>query len=212
MSPLPQRRKSAEELAKLRADLGIPSADTSATPAAPPPRNAPQLPASLAPPATAQPPWPAKAVRSLRRSERLPVSPEQTRQRQQSSMPTYRHTEEQLQEIRRLNAIHNLTPTPPDFRMAAAPFWWLIPAYTFAIAGIALSFPQINDAILPFGSGMVTKFVVVVVAELFALAFAGFIFVRRFYSRHHSAILVVIASFTLLLAFFHFFPNFQHGS
>lgn len=96
MSPLPQHRKSAEEIAKLRETLGVPGAaarDETLAPfpelpasiaapvqaAAPPVAPAPPLP----PPTLQDPPAPqesfphqaAKQVRSLKRAERIPILP-----------------------------------------------------------------------------------------------------------------------------------------
>ncbi len=83
---LPQRKKSADEIAKLRESFGIPG-DPAGNPAPapaisgePPPPAAqaiphlePELPPPTAPPAQA--PRELKPVRSLRRSERIPVLP-----------------------------------------------------------------------------------------------------------------------------------------
>jgi hypothetical protein len=96
MSPLPQHRKSAEEIAKLRETLGVPGPDPSEETLAP----FPELPASIVAPVPApvapvapvpplvpltlpEPPPPqapihspvAKQVRSLKRAERIPILP-----------------------------------------------------------------------------------------------------------------------------------------
>ena len=87
MSLLPQRKKSAEEIAQLRESLGIggPTPDATESPAAetapapevqysPPEPAIPQeTPPALAPPGKE----PAKPVHSLKRSERVPVLPVQ---------------------------------------------------------------------------------------------------------------------------------------
>lgn len=229
MSQLPQRRKSAEELAKLRENLGMPAeAPVPFSPENPlppmPPRRGdhrqqnPPAPPTPDLPAPSPAPRPAKAVRSLRRSERLPLPERHTPARSAfSALPATRHNEAELNEIRRLNAIHNLNPTPPDFRMAAASLLWIIPGYVFAFGGAAFAIPQIyllHPYTMMPGDGfhLMHPLSIVIAGEVLALAIAALIFYRRFYSRHHSAILAGIVFFTLVFAFLHFFPKLTHGS
>lgn len=102
---LPQRRKSAEEIAKLRESMGIPGAAVPAPPASE--ESAPAAPAKPDSPAPA--PAPPKPVRSLRKSEQkveeqvrvaVPLS--------SAGIPLRRRSEEELMEMRRQQI------TPPD--------------------------------------------------------------------------------------------------
>jgi hypothetical protein len=121
---LPQRRKSAEEIAKLRESMGIPGAvDPAAQPAAPAgdAAVADQVAAAplaagpaMVPPLTeALPPAAAKPVRSLRKSERqvvarkVPVAASGV-----AGIPVRRRGDDELIEMRRIQA------TPPDKSIA----------------------------------------------------------------------------------------------
>lgn len=153
---LPQRRKSAEEIAKLRESLGIPGEaqeESTATdePAAeaPAPEPADDAPAELVEGATSSTDLPApkpalieaekpqsaipqRRVRSLRKSEQKPVelSPVKT----ENGIPVRRHDERELMEIRRIQA------TPPDQAIAhvqnlLAPRPLVILGYLFPFTG-----------------------------------------------------------------------------
>jgi hypothetical protein len=151
---LPQRRKSAEEIAKLRESLGIPGEAQEETeeadvaidqPAAAPtsveePEE--ELPATSSAPQRPEkeelqqksPVPPARKVRSLRKSEQKPVelSPVETK----SGIPVRRHDERELMEIRRIQA------TPPDKSIAyiqhlAAPWPLVVLGYLFPLVGAA---------------------------------------------------------------------------
>src|SRR5688572_16013308 len=109
---LPQRRKSAEEIAKLRESLGIPDEEAAI--------ESPAADASSADPAkedaavapipetseTEKPSLPSRKVRSLRKSEQKPV--ELSRVETKNGIPVRRHDDRELVEIRRIQA------TPPD--------------------------------------------------------------------------------------------------
>lgn len=106
---LPQRRKSAEEIAKLRESMGIPGAAVPAPPASE--ESAQAAPAKPDSPAPA--PAPPKPVRSLRKSEQkteervrpaVPLS--------STGIPLRRRSEEELMEMRRQQI------TPPDQSIA----------------------------------------------------------------------------------------------
>lgn len=270
MSLLPQRKKSAEEIAKLRESLGIPGSpipseeipaspaeapaeteiiDTilpdsheatlvhppEAIPLAPLPTTAvpasgpkpvhslkrsermPSLPVDEAPPeepaiATTAPlpvqaPLPAasrapKPVRSLKKSEQAPISvpapiadPSPT-----SKIPFHRHSDEELNEIRRREALALLQTHVPNPNLFPAHLGLVIPGYLLAVAGASCfyfyGFPLAATAACA-GS---------------ALAIAAFIFLRRPISRHHAAFIAVIAIFVIIFGALHFFPQLQHAT
>lgn len=153
---LPQRRKSAEEIAKLRESLGIPgetqeetdetdnSVDSPVTEAPSDSSEEVQdeepVAAAAAPQVSEQEqeaerrPAPARRVRSLRKSEQKPV--ELSRVETKDGIPVRRHDERELMEIRRIQA------TPPDKSIAyiqhlAAPWPLVVLGYLFPLAGAA---------------------------------------------------------------------------
>lgn len=117
---LPQRRKSAEEIAKLRESMGIPGAIApQAEPADPGDRLDGAEPVDggegLKSRAVAEalPPSVAKPVRSLRKSERMPENRERPAvPLSPAGIPLRRRSEEELMEMRRQQA------TPPDQSIA----------------------------------------------------------------------------------------------
>lgn len=151
---LPQRRKSAEEIAKLRESLGIPGetqeeAETAEdcvvdTPAA----ESPSVSAkkedeghtveSTAQPkpskAEEKPTAPARQVRSLRKSQQKPV--EFSKVETKNGIPVRRHDDRELMEMRRIQA------APPDtaityMQQLAAPWPLVILGYLFPLIGAA---------------------------------------------------------------------------
>jgi hypothetical protein len=97
---LPQRRKSAEEIAKLRESMGIPGATAPEVPAAPEAPAEPEPPPP--PPTTARIRPEAKPVRSLRKSERAPVVLRSPDLRDDAAIPIRRKSERELMELRRI--------------------------------------------------------------------------------------------------------------
>ncbi|QJE97752.1 hypothetical protein [Luteolibacter luteus] len=138
---LPERRKSAEEIAKLREAMGVPGAapgDPEEVPApqaevpfqAPLPEETPQTPAAETKPAATVPaarsetrtPAPSepeearrpinKSVRSLRKSEQGPVTTSTLPRTGTVVLPAHRHSDRELMELRRTQA------APPDQSIA----------------------------------------------------------------------------------------------
>lgn len=263
MSPIPQRRKTAQELAELRDSLGIPAAAPKpftgheyqppdlprggipAPPVRPAPEKSASLPALPAagnarispsvskPAAISQPvvvpthavpqletpaafaPRPTKQVRSLKRSERLPVtliSPADTGVSGSSDLPAHRHSEAQLNEIRRQAAIGNLgNAPPPDFRFAPSNPLWIITGYMLALAAALICTRPVFHSLFPAATRL-HPLATAGVLDALALAVAAGIFLRRFYSRHHAAIILIIVAFTLVFASIHYIPILRHGS
>ena len=247
MSLLPQRKKTPEEIAKLRESLGVPGApaDTTEAPAAVdtiipapheaavvhpgppasvdptpspvsrgpkpthslkrsertpsgPVENPPAAPSTVAEPVAEQVP---KLVRSLKKSEQGPVSqPDPTAtSRLDSKIPFHRHSDQELSEIRRREALA-MMQARPNPKLAVAHPALLAPGYILAIAGASCfyfyEFPMEATA----------------ACAAAALLIAGFIFLRRPISRHHAAFIAVIALFVIVFGALHYFPHLQHAT
>ena len=264
MSRLPQRKKSSEEIAKLRESLGItdpsPADGLPAEIETPEPVDAkisPALPAAhkisepAVAPALAPIPMPEisepKPVRSLKRSERIPVlpvddqelldyvlkqavapeipvtpplpvahGPKQVRSLRKSeqvplpadyrhepppdsNLPFHRHSEKEISEIRRQEAIAMLAPAVHPLSRHAHPAQ-VVPGYLTALAG-ALCF-YYYELELPY----------TLVCVVLALLFAAFIFFKKPLSRHHAAFIAVAALFVIVFGALHYFPTLRHGT
>lgn len=249
MSLLPQRKKSPEEIAKLRESLGVPGISPEAEQAPPPaetiaPAEAAAMPETIAParsePAVAHPPEPvphgpkpvhslkrservlaqpveepvvaekspppatppraAKTVRSLRKSERVPIVPAATAGPSSEPNPRFhRHSDKELKEIRRRDALAMMNPVANP-KLAVAHPALLIPGYLSAVSGSAcFYFYEFPMAATASCSGA-------------ALLIAGFVFLRRPISRHHAAFIAVIALFVLIFGTLHFFPHLRNAT
>ncbi len=211
MSPLPQRKKSSEEIAKLRESLGISGISPEETTAAT---------AIAAPPVEAAPRPARKQVHSLKRSERNPDAPSAapqipklectprksfqgriaTPEVTDSKLPVHRHSDQELNEIRRREAIAMLATAKPDPRLAVAHPMLLVPGYLLACAG-ALCF---YDYQFPLNAAAS--------CAAAALLIAAFVCVRRPISRHHAAFIAVITLFVIIFGALHYFPHLQHAT
>jgi hypothetical protein len=239
MSPLPQRKKSSEEIVRLRESLGIPGTvlheDGPAQQTGPPvdtivpanheatvvhenapaelPKPAPQLvhtfkrseriaaereipapaPTSAAP--SAREP---KPVRSLRKSGQEPSAP-QPETPQDSPLPHQRHSDREIAEIRRREAL-SLMNARPNAKLFPAHPGIIIPGYLSAITGAAgFHFYQ-------FPIAATLAFVV------FSLAVAALIGIRKPMSRHHAAFISVISLFVIVFGTLHYFPQLRHAT
>ena len=267
MSLLPQRKKSAEEIAKLRESLGItgPSPEgeapaeiemaapvdakiSRAEAAVPVAQNIP-VPAPTAPlaPIPAPEAHEPKPVRSLKRSERIPVlpvddkelldyvmqqavapeipvtpplpvahAPKQVRSLRKSEqvplpvdyrpepppdskLPFHRHSEQEINEIRRQEAIAMLAPAVHP-RSLTAHRVLVIPGYLFALGGAVCFYCY--ELPLPY-----TLACVVV-----ALLIAAFIFFKKPLSRHHAAFISVAVLFVIVFGTLYYFPQLNYGT
>jgi hypothetical protein len=254
MSLLPQRKKSAEEIAKIRESFGLPgdalagSAAELATaeeepqeehhyetrPASPPSRPAEvDLSASfIATPHTPRPvhslrksesigqatqpeltqlsdahaaPDPSsgpqrRPLKSLRKSEQGPLpSARIASQASASNLPQHRHSEREIEQLRRQTILQNQAPTIHPAALTVH-FSLLIIAYLGAlIAAISYHFYDVFIAI--------PACLIVI-----SLMIAGFIFFKKPASRHHAAFLAAIAGFVIIFGAFHYFPQLIHGS
>ena len=218
---LPPRKKSAEEIAKLRESLGIlapppgeeelpvegslpelPSASEAVVPEpisaiSKTPEPSPTLPVSSPLP----PPSSPKLVRSLRKSEQGPRSAVQA-PASESRLPVHRHSDEQLNRIRRQEVLdQSITPLHP-LSLTAHPLV-VIPGYVFALAGAAcFYFYDIEKREMPITIGCVIA----------ALAIAIFIFLKKPFSRHHAAFIAMVSLLVIVFGALYYFPQLRHGT
>jgi len=142
-----------------------------------------------------------KLVRSLKKSEQGPVfQPDPTATSSlDARIPFHRHSDKELAEIRRREALA-MMQVPPNPKLAVAHPALLAPGYILAIAGASCfyfyEFPMAATA------GCAAT----------ALLISGFIFLRRPISRHHAAFIAVIALFVIVFGALHYFPQLQHAT
>ena len=240
---IPDKKKTPEELAALREELGIPDAphapgEHRQRPASFPPIESAPSPLPSAereiepvpvaavlhpeqlenPPLTALrepivhldvPPTPfvEKALEpvqhqhSLRKHE-IPLAPAPPVTRK-TVLPTGRHDDRDIAEIRRRDAIKSATSQVPDpaahlKKMTAGPLL-LVFAYLIALGAGASAWQ---------GAHLITPLALLILATIFAIV----IFVRKKRSRHHSAILAIIILMTLVFGGLHYAPLFYHAT
>jgi hypothetical protein len=249
MSLLPQRKKSPEELAKLRETLGIPGAAAEAPPTsepaappAPPPahvetivpavheaavvedgdpmplqtepahaagprpvhslKRSERMPAPAATPvptAAAAPNRTARPVRSLRKSEHLPPAAPHPESPPDSRLPHQRHSDREIEEIRRREVLSMMNAAPNPRLFPAHPAI-IIPGYVFPPAAAAgIWFYQIPLA-------------ATAVLAILSLAIAGLILWSKPISRHHAAFIAVLAVFLIVFSALYYFPQLRHAT
>ncbi|MFT4175881.1 MAG: hypothetical protein QM627_04425 [Luteolibacter sp.] len=254
---LPERKKSAEEIAKLRDELGVfaqpPAPQATGTapapPASPSPVSPTPAPPATEPAATTTPsaishplpgptvpdlsplptPLPVKPVSSLRKSERIPSLPatapttsvstptpgpapivhslrksEQIATPlakpaalapEQSHLPAHRHSEQALSKIRHQSTLAaRFAPSPPRF-VAELPL---------------VIFGYLTALIAPACVYFLTSLVGPAVCGILALATAAFIFLKRPYSRHHAAFILILVFLTAIFGALYHFPQLRH--
>jgi hypothetical protein len=237
---LPQRRKSAEEIAKLRESLGIPGEGVPGTgadgavpaddspvaeraPAAAPARDL----FSPDPEPNLRPAAPPKPVRSLRKSERNPAGPPATPRpapaEKKGVIPVRRHDDCELMEMRRIQA------APPDLAIAhirnlVAPWplvvlGYLLPAMGAFAGWFASWAPGVPEPDFPADwladlsrAPWLEKagFATLVAACAAALALAAWLGWKKPRSRHHAGFMVILAILIAVFGFSHYF-NTPHG-
>lgn len=226
---IPQKKKSPEELAALRNELGIPAskvdsppqqkpepADVSAAktddePSQPPPvaiEPSPPIEESQAQP-TEQPRslTPAEPKRnvskrhSLRKQE-LPLAPA-PRSQHKTELPSRRKPNENLAEIRKRQALANLPNQAQDpaahLKKITAHPALLTPAYLFAL-GAAIAAWQWTHYLTPL--------CLIGASAILTL----FIFATKKRSRHHAAILLTIIILILAFGGIRYAPLFHHAT
>lgn len=253
MSLLPQRKKSAEEIAQLRESFGMipPPPGGGALPQEiPVPFAAAPLVEKVAPAVVAELPPPPevldpKPVRSLKRSERVPVlavekeevikigppaeipslpprepmipaahGPKLVRSLRKSEqgplpeihapppdskLPTHRHSDGEIQEIRRQEMLAMQAAAGHLPSLTAHPAL-IVPGYLFAVAGaVGFYFYELD---LPITAGCVVV----------AILIATFIFFKKPLSLHHAAFIAVMSLFVAIFGALHYFPQLRHGT
>lgn len=193
MSALPERKKSAEEIARMREQMGLPFVSPA------PADSAEQEPVEAEPVVP-----PSRPVPSLRRAEREPEGsalPEIS----SSGLPVRRRSQRELDELRRRESLRALSmETPPavvQFQSKTA--HWLLVAlgYLLALTSAAgtwhqfLEIPKRDGYWLAFGGGGA------------ALLLAAFIAVRKPLSRHHAGFVAVTVALVLVFALLYYYPN-----
>jgi hypothetical protein len=197
MSLLPQRKKSPEELAKLRENLGIPGAAVKPHETTPP--AAPSAPTAHTAPAAATVSREARPVRSLRKSEQLPPATPLPESPPDSALPHVRHSKREIQELRRREVL-SMMNTVPDKRLFPAHPAIVLPGYLLPPAAAAgIWFYQIPPA-------------ATAACALVSLAIAGVILWQKPISRHHAAFIAALALFLLVFSALHYFPQLRHAT
>lgn len=227
MSPLPERRKSAEELAELRAALGIPD-DAPPPPdlahESPPvpvkPKKAVESPPAPEPPPAEPEPVERKlpVVKSLKRSERGPVAPPKPPD-PNSPLPSRRHTSDELKRMAITGAGNAQIPAEHLAHLTAR-WWTLALLYLAGFAGLA--FGLYGESSGGSTSGLLSRmaarpdahvvfFGALAAGAVIMLLGAGWLAWRRKRSAHHAGFLVILSILLLTFGILHFFPN-LHGS
>lgn len=248
---LPERRKSAEEIAKLREAMGVPGAAPAEPDGVPVPAPAPvprgdeasrapvpspaalatsRSPAEQTTPADTLAPGPGgatapadvpqeprrpihKSVRSLRKSEQGPVTASALPRESAVVIPTHRHSERELMELRRSQA------APPDQSIAyiknlAVPWPLVTLGYLLPLGGALLGwlsvwtptvmepdFPAIWMADLSRKPWLGTAGLAsLVLLSVLGLLLAGWFAWKKPRSRHHAGFITIISVFTVVFA------------
>jgi len=198
MSALPERKKSAEEIARMREQMGLPFVS-------PAPVDLPEQKPIEQVEAEARPVSPQQPVRSLRRSERGPVETFSPEISPVSGLPVRRRSPQELDELRRRESLRSLsmeTPTTVVHFQAKTAHWFLVTfAYLLTLASAAgtwrelFSIPEREGYWLAFGGGGA------------ALLVAAFIAARKPLSRHHGGFVAVTVALVLVFALLYYYPN-----
>ncbi len=207
---IPQKKKTPEEIAALREELGMPPAAPDTT--APPPSHTQEPTPSSAsdaepivhldlPPAPVAPrKIEPKPVHSLRKHD-LPLAPAPA-STHRTELPTARHDSRDISQIRKREALAALQKpgTDPAAHLRsqiASPFLYA-PGYLLAVAAAVtayLSWHYITPASLLAVSAMIMLFIAM----------------RKPRSRHHAALLFIVIFLTLVFGALHYAPLFQNG-
>ncbi len=253
MNPLPQRKKSAEEIAKLRETMGIPAAPTMGEEIALPELHAEEaLPVENVveptgierismPPPPAWIPLPqqlaslgaARAVHSLRRSERrvidqagekviepaplpIPIAPRMVKSLRKSEQvpvnPVRHHplpAETTLPTQR-----HSERELSDIQRQGAIQLQAATNDPRTKIAHLALVIPGYFMCLIP-PIGIyyyALPLLYTALAVLCVSSITGYIFIKKPLSRHHAAFLAVMVIFTLIFSSLYYFPQLRYGT
>ena len=198
MSLLPQHKKSAAEITHLRATLGIPEIQPDDTPS---PDITPTTDITLSPDITPTPVVRGpKRIHTLRKSATPPLAPApRDIPAVSSKLPNRRHNDDEINAIRRREALALLTPVVNPKLSAAHPAL-LIPGYLTALAGTAPFFFHPVPITIPAS------------CVACSLLVAAFIARRKTLSLHHAAFIAVISLFVIVFAALHYYPQLGHAT
>ena len=233
MSALPSNRKSPEELARLRASLGIPEGGGMPRRVGPPEAVAAPAPAAVPVPVAAAPRVQVGAVagaegapevvggggrrvRSLKRSEReggpvvAPVGG-----RRGGVLPGQRHSAAELMELRRREAAEALRQGG-YLQPRAASVVWLALGYGLAVGGamvpMALKGASVVMQSPQLGMMLNDGYNLLVPMAALAVGVAGWIYFKRTLSRHHAAFMAMVALLALVFSILHYIPQLRYGA
>lgn len=203
MTLLPQRKKSPEEIAQLRDKLGIPEIPNST--AAPSPQVEAPEPVKQEPKPE---PKPAKPVRSLKKSERAEKpaqEPEITNsnrlpQLPKKAIPAQRRSAEELEDLRKRQALSMLDTPVPNPKLAKAHGLLIGLGYICTLGGAGCFFHD-DYPLTATAASLAAAFII-----------AGFISLKRPISRHHAGFIAAISFVISVFSALHFFPQLNHAS
>ncbi|MCU0795431.1 MAG: hypothetical protein MUF31_05780 [Akkermansiaceae bacterium] len=225
MTPLPQRRKSAEELAALRASLGIPeTAETAAAPvAAEETAPAAAFEAVEPEPVIHDSPPRLRVSKSLRKSEQVPIEPRPRAVAASGKLPARRRSERELRQIQQSSGPPTIDPAQRLMRMELR-WWGVLGVYLvsfagplFALIGILSSHAQPMDLPRWWGdvvfaeSARQTWMFATAAGVLLMLLSAGWLTLFKKRAAHHAALLTIAAVLVLTAGILYFFPEI-HGT
>lgn len=203
---IPNKKKSPEELAALREELGIQKNPAETPPS--PTTTPPELEAEASAPSTPEPEpsettKPKKKIKlhSLRKQE-LPLAPA-PEVITKTEIPEQRRSSQDVAEIRRREALGNFSNPSQDpaahlKKITAHPLL-LSPSYLIAIAAAVAAWQR---------AFFITPLCLIFVSSLLTL----YIFLKKKRSRHHAAILTIILVMTLVFGGLYYAPFFSYAT
>ncbi|KAB2640896.1 MAG: hypothetical protein DVB25_03390 [Verrucomicrobia bacterium] len=229
MNPLPLRKKSPEELAKLRQTFGIlPSPPAAQTPderpslaSAPKRMGALPLPSAKIPADVAAPQRQLRPPsRSFKRSEHRPKLEADTpsltaTDATPSPLPLRRHSAQELAHARRHDALAVISRGAYQLPTAAHPVL-LVCGYLLACGGAAA--PTLLDGLSRLTGSYTLAMAwsqgyhLLTACTLAALVVAAVIYARNSLSRHHAAFIAIIVFFALVFSVIHYFSQLRHAT
>lgn len=237
MTSLPQRKKSAEEIAKLRETLGVPSSPAANSALSPSPADrepeqdlfakefeGPDMKSTVLPefkkiissnpnaiPDNGMPVFEAgsapefitssKRVSSLKKSEQGPVRVQKpTNRHQDSPIPVQKRSAEEIERLRKLEAMERMNAAPPAPRLLPAHPIMIAPGYILVGAG-ALCFVVDNY-----------PWIATAACALAAMLHALLLLLMRPLSRHHAGFIACMILLLIVFGALHHFPQLHHAS
>ncbi len=166
-----------------------------------------------------------KPVRSLRKSEQLaaPSAPRHAPAPADSSLPYHRHSDDEINEIRRREALAMLAPPVVNRKLIPAHPVLIVLGYVAVLAGAAVTSLDQPVTTAP-GAVAWIHFLghalrmdlrpLTLPASCVALGLlvAAVIVLFRPFSRHHAAFISVITLFVIIFGALHYFPQLRHGT